>query len=332
MPQIYGFRYDTNRSMAVTAYELASGLMADIGVLHYMKEITPILDANMFIIYGSENNFDVSDLTVKDLNELAALHKKQIDAYLVNKIRGKIFKIVSTWNDAFKRLKFIASLPEAMYKQFNSASRNIQTISYKFNNINTEAIVAVLQSIRNDFIHSASTPHAYYMEERIPVDPELIHRFFTFILDVVELNIHGQMSDPKQYWILNKDIVNTCIPYLNMLTNGILLTDKFALYDNPDALYKQLFYSRFNSMSQEIKEYNRKCRALEMCHVIALDSKWNDSIYISSNPIIRDTSASKLASMLMMSNYLPDMISKIEKLQSRVGGIDRCCMDEPARY
>ena len=331
MPQVYGFRYDTNRSMPVIAYELANGLLADIGVLHYLKDVTPILDANMFIIYGSENNFDVSNLTVKDLNELAALHKKQIDAYLVNKIRGKVFKIIATWNDAFKRLKFIASLPEAIYKQFNSASRNIQTISYKFNNINTEAIVAVLQSIRNDFIRSASTPYAHFLDERIPVDPELIHKFFSFILDVVGLNIHGQMSDPKQYWILNKDIINMCIPYLNMLTNGILLTDKFALYDDPDALYKQLFYTRFSTMSQEIKEYNRKCRALEMCHVIALDSKWVDGIYIPNNPIIRDTAASKLASMLMMSNYMPDLINKIEKLQSRCQD-DTCASDVPRGY
>lgn len=311
MPNVYGFEYSTYRPAPIVPDSLRTALLADIGILHYIKDITPILDANMFLIYGAENNFDVADLTVSDLSELAALHKNQIGAYLVNKIRGKVFQIISAWNTIFKKGKFIASLPEAAYRQFSSASRNIKSITYKFNNINTEAIVAVLQSIRNDFISTASDRCAFFLEERIPVDPELIKNFFSFLLEVIDQNIHGQMTDPKQYWILNKDIVNICIPYLCFLTNGLLCEPKFTLYDDPEAIYQKVFYNRFRDLPQEIKEYNRKCRALESAHVIALDATWIDGLVISNKPIIRDTAASKLAGLLMVSAYKPSLTNTL---------------------
>lgn len=313
---IYGFRYTKEHYPTINTYLLRAGIEADIGIMQYIKQVTPTLDANMFIIYGSVNGVDIADLTVKDLTELASLHQKQIYAFVANRVRAKMFSIINRWRNTFEKLNLIASLPEPMYKQFVSASKNIKTITYKFNNINTEAIVAVLQSIRNDFIISASTYSSILME-RIPIEPELIDSFFQFLLDVVYQNVHGQMSDPKQYWILNKDITNICIPYLNMLTNGISYNPRFTMYDDPDAICSELFFNRFREFSPQIKEYIRKCRALDLCHVICLDSKWIDGIVLPKSPIIRDNASSKLASLLMVSGTTDENIAKCLRSTNR---------------
>ena len=300
MPQIYGFNYPGGDNLRSDLYSLRCGLVADLGVLHYLRDISPVLDANMFIIYGHENGIDTSELSAKDLTELASLYQDKLRAYVNTKIRSKLVELVARWDNAFKKLRIIASLPEPMYRQFVSASNNIQLVGYRFNNINTEAVVGVLHSIRNDFL-TCATQMYHLLDERIPIDPAIIDKFFNFILEATRANLHGQLTDQSQYSVVNRHIIAVVGAYLRLLVNGIVFDKNFSAYDNPDAIYNELFGRHFNEIDTVARVYARKCRALDMSHVLVLNTTWIDGIILPKNPIIRDNAASKLAGLMMIS-------------------------------
>ena len=312
---IYGFNYKKRGEYTPGFYSIQSAIVADLGVLHYLKDVAPVLDANMFLIYGNENGYDISDFTVKDLMELSALYSRQIRAYVNNKIRNKIIQLLKRWDDAIAKLGLTISLNEPMYRQFISASRNIEQICYDWSNVNTEAVAAVLHSVRNQFIMNSST-YRQMLSEDIPIDPEAVHKFFNYLLDFSRLKIDKRLSDPAQYYQLNKEIIEISVSYLNMLVNSATFSKHFTMYDNPEAIFDSLFAPRFSEQSKEVKEYTRKSRALNMCHVLCLDTTWIDGLIMPRTPIIRDNSSSKFAAMLMMSNSTDTTISQIEKLRT----------------
>ncbi len=321
---IYGFNYTKqNREYVPGRYAIQRAIVPDIGVLHYLSEVAPVLDANMFVIYGNENNYDTSELTVKDLTELSSIYSRQIRAFVVNKIRKKITQIISRWDSALKKLDLTISLSEPIYRQFMSASKNVEIISYKFNNINTEAVVAVLQSVRNQFIMNTST-HRGVLNEDIPVDPEYVSKFFGYILDFNRLALDKVLQDQSQYQYINKSIISISVSLLNMIVSSASFTKHFTIYDNPDTIFDELFVPYFNSQPKAVKEYTRKCRALQMAHVVCLDTTWVDSIIMPRTPIYRDNSSSKFAAMLMMSNGNDDTIAKVAKIANR----GACCEDD----
>ena len=306
----FGFRNRVPSDSREDLYPLRPYISADLGILHYLADVAPVLDANMFIVYGFENGYDIEDLSVKDLTELSTLYASQIKAFVVNKVRARIAKLAARWDNIIKKMQVIVTLPEPMYRQFVSASKNIETIAYRFNNINTEAIVGPLQSIKNNFVINASTYNSL-ISENIPVDPEAISKFFSFLLDVNRLNIHESMNDISQYNTINRDIISVTAAYLNMLSSSIAYERKFTLWDDPDSIFRTIFAPTLASLPNEIKEVTTKCRALELCHVMCIDTKWIDGIILPKNPIIRDNASSKLAAFMMISNSVDDVVSKM---------------------
>lgn len=302
MPELYGFHYDVDNWRDMPAYDdLSFAVTVDIGVLHFLKEVVPVTDANMFIIYGTENGYDVSNMTTADLTELATLHKQHLDAFVCGKVRSKISQILETWESAHEKLHMLFSLPEPAYKQFSSLARNIQLTADKWSNLNNEAVAGVLQNLRNDFVIASSDYKSSVLDERIPIDPELVKKCFSFLLGAIQRNYGSQMTDSRQYWLINRAIVEVSAAYLGTLVKGLVFNKNFTIWDDPEDIYEHVFKRYFSHMSREVKEYIRKCRTLESAHTVSLDGRWIDGLVVSDKPVVRDNTASQLAGLLLLS-------------------------------
>ena len=314
MPTVYGMTY--RKGTIEDRYKkqyLMLPLLSDMTVLYCLREVAPVTDANMFMIYGAENGYSIEDLSVSDMTELASKLQPQLAAYVDNKIKLKIKEIIARWWKFISDNDIVFSIPEPNYKQFSTVVKNLELVRYRFNNINSEAIISVLEAAQHDFMAMGGDKFGD-MREDIPVDPELCGKFFKNLFDWGSLNIANRGIDPSQRFVINKQMTFIAASFLKMVTRGVQNCAEFSHFDSPREVYRVFFHNMFTKEPKSVREYIRKCRALQPCHVLALNTAWNDNLIIPTDPIHRDNLSSEFAHILLHSNKSDNELKKAVKV------------------
>ena len=312
MPTIYGMSY---RHGDITSYKknyLLYPLVTDMSILYALRTVAPVFDANMFIIYGSENGYDADQLSVSELTELAAIYKKQIGTFVDNKVKTKIKEIIVRWWKFIIGNNYVFSLPEPQYKQFISVANNIDVIKYRFNNLNTEAIGSCIEAAHREFVAVSSNRLSGLQYEDIPVDPKICEKFFQTLFDWTSLNIAERFNDVSQRRVINQQLTYMAAGFLKFLCRGAK-AENYEHFDCVEETYNTYFHPMFKDEPTSVQEYIRKSRTLQPCHSLALDTKWIDSLIVSRTPIIRENQASILAHLLICGKTSDDRLKKAKR-------------------
>lgn len=322
MPKIFGFNNNVNSS----SFEglppaMCSGILADLTLLGFLRDVAPVLDANMFMLYGSDNGYDISTLSVTDLRELATTYKKNIETYIDDKIKSKLIQTVNRWWSFINHNNYEFCLPEPIYRQFRNVCTNIETLKYRFNNLNTEPIAAAVQSIHTSFVLMTQQDYPG-LNELIPVDKKMCEQLFNNINNWTAINIADRFADVKQRYTLNCQILDIAACILKLICCGSRSEFKLDSMSDYNEVYRRCFAPGFKNADMSVKIFVRKCRSLQPCHVLAMNGNWNDNLIVSRTPIIQDNAASKMAYMIFVSNgysYVDREIDKCVKNEEDVG-------------
>ena len=214
---------------------------AEICVLESLKWVRPVYDANMAIIYGTTNGFDTTTLSYNELVEYASIYKGKIDSFIDDAIKSELLRICERWINKLEAGGITLAMEEPSYRQFRNIYTKLNTISYRFDNFNTEPIIAVINDIGTHFALVAGAKHDTINQlcSKIPVDPEMAVKVFKFLFDVsrryAEWRYDGKFKSTTNRYLLSLGVL-----LLKFIGSGIdyigIRTPNWTLWDTPDQL------------------------------------------------------------------------------------------------